>query len=111
MLDHRRRAGSTTTMRLLYSARTEDDLLARDVLGPDTTVTLTRTAPPGWSGETGRIDAAVLARHTFTPAEQPRIFVCGNTAFAELVSTNLVDLGHDPSAIRIERFGNSGEPA
>jgi ferredoxin-NADP reductase len=31
--------------------------------------------------------------------------------FAEAMGTLLVDLGHDPSSIRIERFGNSGEPS
>ena len=53
----------------------------------------------------------MLARRAFAPALRPRIFVCGNTTFAELVSTTLVDLGHDPSGIRIERFGNSGDPS
>ncbi len=110
MLDHHRRLDSPTRMQLLYSARTEDDLLARDVLGPETTVTLTRGAPAGWRGETGRIDADMLRRHTVAPAERPRLFVCGPTLFAEATATALVDLGHDPSAIRIERFGSSGEP-
>lgn len=111
MLDHHHRSGSATRMRLLYSARTGDDVLGRGVLGPATTVTLTRAAPAGWPGETGRVDAAMLARRTFAPAAEPRIFVCGNTAFAELVATTLVELGHDPSGIRIERFGNSGDPS
>jgi ferredoxin-NADP reductase len=53
----------------------------------------------------------MLARRTFAPALRPRIFVCGNTMFAEFVATTLVDLGHDPSSIRIERFGNFGGPS
>ncbi len=111
MLDHHRRQGSATRMQLLYSSRTEDDLVGRDVLGDATTVTLTRTPPPGWTGETGRIDAAMLARRTIPPAERPRIFVCGPTVFAESMGTLLVDVGHDPSSIRIERFGDSGGPS
>jgi ferredoxin-NADP reductase len=111
MIDHHRRHGSSTPMRLLYSAQNEEDLLARDVLGPETTVTLTRKAPTDWHAETGRIDAAMLVRRTFAPAERPRVFVCGNTLFAESVATTLVDLGHVPSSIRIERFGTSGEPS
>jgi ferredoxin-NADP reductase len=111
MLDHHRRQGSATRMQLLYSSRTEDDLVGRDVLGDATTVTLTRTPPPGWTGETGRIDAAMLARRTIPPAERPRIFVCGPTVFAESMGTLLVDAGHDPSSIRIERFGDSGDPS
>ena len=110
MLDHHRRRGSATPIQLLYSAPTEDDVLARDVLGAETTVTLTRAVPAGWPGERGRIDAAMLARRTVDPAMRPRIFVCGSTMFAEFVATALVDLGHDPSSIRIERFGNSGGP-
>lgn len=95
-------------MRLLYSAQTEADLLARDVLGQETTVTLTRGTPADWTGETGRIDAAMLARRAFPAAERPRVYVCGNTLFAESVAAALVDLGHDPATIRIERYGTSG---
>jgi ferredoxin-NADP reductase len=39
------------------------------------------------------------------------VFVCGPTAFVEDVAAALVDLGHDPSGIRLERFGGSGDPA
>jgi ferredoxin-NADP reductase len=52
----------------------------------------------------------MLGRRTFAPGLRPRVFVCGNTMFAESVATTLVELGHDPSHIRIERFGSSGEP-
>jgi ferredoxin-NADP reductase len=111
MLDHHRRVDSPTRIQLLYSARTVDDVLARDQLGPGTTVTLTRRTPAGWRGETGRIDADMLRRCTFGPAEKPRIFLCGTTTFVESVASTLLDLGHDPSWIRIERFGISGGPS
>jgi ferredoxin-NADP reductase len=110
MIDHHRRVGSPTPVRLLYSARTEAEILARDVLGAETTVTLTRGAPSGWPGETGRIDAAMLGRRAVPPRDRPRVYVCGPTFFAESVATTLVDIGHDPSAVRIERFGAAGEP-
>ncbi|MGY1829362.1 ferredoxin reductase [Geodermatophilus sp. SYSU D01180] len=105
MLEHRRRTGGTAPVRLLYSARTAEDLLGRAVLGPETTVTLTRAAPPGWTGPTGRVDRAQLEERAFGPEVRPRTFVCGPTYFVEDVATALVDLGHDPSAIRLERFG------
>jgi hypothetical protein len=31
--------------------------------------------------------------------------------FVETVATTLVDLGHSPSAVRLERFGGTGDPA
>lgn len=111
MLEHHHRTGSRTPLQLLYSARTADDVLARDLLGAETTITLTRGAPEGWPGETGRIDAGMLARRTVPPAEAPRVFVCGPTPFVEAVATALVDLGHEPTRIRLERFGNAGEPS
>jgi len=110
MLEHHRRFGSATPVQLLYSARSDDDVLARDVLGAETTITLTRGAPADWRGESGRIDADMLVRCTVAPPARPRIFVCGPTTFVESIASTLVDLGHDPSWIRLERFGNSGEP-
>src|SRR3954466_10287858 len=65
MLDHHRRTGSATPVRLLYSARTSEDVLARDVLGPQTTITLTREAPADWRGLTGRIDRRMLEAQAF----------------------------------------------
>jgi ferredoxin-NADP reductase len=109
MLDHHRRTGGSTPVRLLYSARTSDDVLARDVLGPQTTITLTREAPADWRGLTGRIDRRMLEAQTFAPTTRPRVFVCGPTSFVESTATTLVDLGHDPSWIRLERFGGSGD--
>jgi ferredoxin-NADP reductase len=109
MVEHHQRQDSPTPLRLLYSARTADDVLGRDVLGAETTITLTRGQPADWRGETGRVDRAMLARHTFPPADRPRVFVCGSTPFVELVAATLIDLGHAPPDIRLERYGNSEE--
>ncbi len=111
MLDSSRRAGHPTAVRLLYSARDADDVLGGDLLGPETTVTLTRGAPPGWRGRTGRVDRALLQEQTFPPDARPRVFVCGPTVFVETVATTLVDLGHASSAVRLERFGGTGDQA
>ncbi len=109
MLHHHRRAGGTTDVRLLYSARTVDDVLGAVLgdgeLAPRTTVTLTRGAPEGWAGPTGRVDAALLTRYAFAPETRPRVFVCGPTRFVEDTATTLVDLGHPPTSVRLERFG------
>jgi len=110
MLDSSHRAGQPTPVRLLYSARTADDVLGGDLLGPETTVTLTRGAPAGWRGRTGRVDGPLLREVAFAPADRPRVFVCGPTLFVESVASTLVGLGHAPSAIRLERFGGTTDP-
>jgi ferredoxin-NADP reductase len=42
------------------------------------------------------------------PSERPHIYVCGPTPFVEATADLLVSLGHDPAAIRAERFGPTG---
>jgi ferredoxin-NADP reductase len=111
MLDHHSNTGSATRIQLLYSARTLDDVLGWDTPRPHARVTLTREEPANWTGLTGRIDGGMLQDWAFRPAARPRIFVCGPTAFVETIATTLVDLGHDPAWIRLERFGDSVSPA
>ena len=108
-------AGDAVEVRLLYSARTLDDVIGRGELeapghGAAVTLTLTRGAPPGWAGLTGRVDAAMLAAQTVPPAREPVVLVCGPTAFVEAVARDLVAQGHDPARVRTERFGATGGP-
>jgi ferredoxin-NADP reductase len=70
--------------------------------------TLTREAPPDWSGDRGRVDAAMLRARVFAPREAARVYVCGPTPFVEAVASELVALGHAPDRIRTERFGPTG---
>ena len=105
MLRHRRRAMPEVEMRLVYSARSVEDLIYEDELGEETTVTLTRDAPEGWSGATGRIDAELLASLTFQAGPA---FVCGSNGFVESASQLLLELGYEPEQIRTERFGPTG---
>ena len=102
-------------VRLLYSARTVDDVIYRDELNssaecPEIRVALalTRAAPEAWTGYRRRIDRAMLEEAGWPAAEQPRAFVCGPTPLVESVANLLVDLGHDPSRVRTERFGPTG---
>jgi ferredoxin-NADP reductase len=114
MLRHRAARGSTVDTRLLLSARQREDVIYHDELaaldprGLAVAVTLTREQPAGWDGLSGRVDAAKLAAVGPSPAERPRIFVCGPTPFVEHVADLLVDAGHDPGAIHAERFGPTG---
>jgi ferredoxin-NADP reductase len=114
MLRHRAARSSQVDARLLVSARSLDDALYHDdleALAADGVLlyrTFTREPPVGWTGFVRRIDAEMLRAVGPPPAAQPRIFVCGPTAFVERADDLLVELGHDPTTIRSERFGPTG---
>jgi ferredoxin-NADP reductase len=95
--------------RLIYSARTLDDVIYRgelEALGDDVVLTLTREQRDGFRA--GRVDADLLREAGFSPEQEPRIFVCGPTPFVESVASELVALGHAPERVRTERFGPTG---
>jgi ferredoxin-NADP reductase len=114
MIRTRAAARDDTETRLLYSARSQDDLIYRDELehlggnGLAVVYTLTDSQPPGWTSYARRVDPEMLAEVAPSPAEQPRFFTCGPTPFVEAVAEALVQLGHDPLAIKTERFGPTG---
>ena len=115
MLRHRAARMSTVEARLLLSARSLEDVLYRDELrrlatGDGVAVhhTFTRVPPPDWDGFARRIDAEMLRTVGPSPIGRPRIYVCGPTAFVERAAELLVKLGHEPAAIRTERFGPTG---
>ena len=105
MMRHRRRAMPEREMELIYSARTTEELIYADELDRDVTVALTREAPAGWSGHTGRIDAGLIE----APALRARIvFICGSNGFVESASALALGVGLDRRMIRTERFGPTG---
>jgi len=96
-------------VRLIYSARTLDDVIYRDeleALGDDVVLTLTREQRDGVRH--GRVNGDLLRKVGYAPEEEPRIFVCGPTSFVEAVASALVELGHPPERIKTERFGPTG---
>ena len=123
MLRHRHAAqahGNATARgalptQLLYSSRGWNRVIYRDELAhlaaTDETLTvthtLTREVPEGWTGYRRRIDRAMLA-DLWPPADKPRVFVCGPTPLVESVAAGLVELGHSPDLIKLERFGPTG---
>ena len=113
MLAHHRLGASTTPVRLLYSVRADAEVIGRPELAPrpdlDVTLTYTRAAPPGWTGPTGRVNAELLAAHAVPVDRRPNVLVCGPTAFVEVVARGLLELGHDPSRIKTERYGGMGD--
>jgi ferredoxin-NADP reductase len=112
MLRHHQAAGSRVPARLLYSARSLEELIYRDELdrlaasgAVDVRYTLTRAWPDGWQGHRGRVDRDLLAEVAWPASERPLVYVCGPTGFVESVAGTLVELGHEPGRIRTERFG------
>ena len=113
MLRHRRRSESNVPVRLLYSSRTIEDVIYRAELeeradGVKVVHTLTREQPPGWTGHTGRVDAALLEEVAWPADADPLAFVCGPTSFVETVASGLVSLGYPPVRVKTERFGATG---
>jgi ferredoxin-NADP reductase len=104
-----RARSSDVAARLIYSARTLDDVIYRselEALGDDVVLTLTREQRDGFRA--GRVDADLLRDAGFAPEHEPRIFVCGPTPFVEAVASELVELGHPPERVKTERFGPTG---
>ena len=98
--------------RLLYSVRTPEDIFFAEELSAlsKTTVDIvhTRRSHPGSPRPPGRLTRESVAGFVFPATATPRIFVCGPTPFVETVAGWLLQLGHDPTRIRTERFGGSG---
>jgi len=116
MVRHRARRKLRAPASVLYSSRSLDDVIYRAELDmmargdADLRVvnTLTRNQPDRWTGPRGRVNRALLVEVGFPPKQNPKIYVCGPTSFVEDVTGFLVELGHDPLAIKTERFGPSG---
>jgi len=116
MIRHRSAIKSTTPTRLLYSSRSEEDIIYRAELealstaGDGLTVAhgLTRKQPPGWRGYARRIDRPMLEEVAWPKEQNPIFFVCGPTPLVEAVAGHLVDMGFEAPSIKTERFGPTG---
>ena len=108
--------GTHSPFRLVYSVRGPGDALYAGELaerqrgddGLQVEYVYTRSTPPGWPVPPGRIGAGALTAPGWAPDRNPEVFVCGPTGFVEAVANLLVSAGHDPRAIKTERFGPSG---
>jgi ferredoxin-NADP reductase len=117
MLRHRAAVRSDVPTRLLYSARSLDDVIyheefarleaAGDGLG--VSFALTRKWPADWDGHRGRIDRELLDEVAWPAQQNGLIYICGPSGFVEAAAGTLVDGGHDPGRIRTERFGPTGQ--
>jgi ferredoxin-NADP reductase len=113
ILRHRQRIGASVPIRLLYSARSQPDVIYRTELdkphdGVEVLYTLTRQQPPGWTGHAGRVTDALLQEVAWPAGQHPVAYVCGPTAFVEIVAAGLVGLGYPADRIKTERYGGAG---
>jgi len=107
-------AGSAD-FRLVYSVRSPNDVyyaqeldrLGRECAWLQVALVYTRTAAPDTVRPPGRVGSGDLASAEWTPDHGTRVYVCGPTGFVESVTGKLIEQGHQPSAIRTERFGPS----
>ena len=116
MLRERAAVQSPVPVQLLYSARSEEQIIYRVELdrfaaaNSDVHVvyTLTRSQPAGWQGYHRRIDRTMLEEVGWPPAQHPLVFVCGPTSLVEAAASACVDLGYPAERIKTERFGPTG---
>jgi ferredoxin-NADP reductase len=115
ILKHRTAAGSNVPTRLLFSARSLDDVIYRGELdrlaasdgNVEVLYTLTREQPQGWTGYSRRVDGEMLGE-VADPGGEGLAYVCGPTRFVETVADGLVGVGYAPERVRTERFGPTG---
>ncbi|GAA2327792.1 ferredoxin reductase [Dactylosporangium salmoneum] len=106
MIRSRAENGIRTPFRLIYSARTPEDVMyadelrrrARDDGGLDVQYIYTRVRG-------SRIGVADVNTHAWPKDFEPSVYVCGPTGFVETVADIMVALGHDARGIRTERYG------
>ncbi|GJD61060.1 FAD-binding oxidoreductase [Methylobacterium frigidaeris] len=107
MLRHRAEAAPGVPALLLYSARTLDEVIAREELlrrdaeEPDFRLRLVLTRSPGGR----RIDAATIGETLAALGTPAHTFVCGANPFVSAASDLLVEAGVPARTIRTERFG------
>ena len=114
MLRHRFTVKNIAPALLLFSVRTEDDILYREELermsdnDPSLHVvtTITRGTSKDWIGNTRRIDQGMIDSALVNTGVKPEsAYVCGGSGFVESIADILLDTGLDFNQIHIERFG------
>jgi ferredoxin-NADP reductase len=116
MIRHRGAVPSTVSTRLLYSSRSQEEVIYRDELDDltrrdgalEVIYTLTRRQPPGWTGYSRRIDGDLLREVAWPAQDHPLAYICGPTQFVETAAAGLVALGYAVPFVKTERFGPTG---
>jgi predicted ferric reductase len=95
---------------LLYGSRDWDSITFREELEAIQprlnlkVVHVLSDPPPGWAGETGYIDAAVLQRNVPAPHAANEYFICGPDVMMDAVETALAALQVPMSRYHSERY-------
>ncbi|MDT4944993.1 MAG: hypothetical protein QOH14_1726, partial [Pseudonocardiales bacterium] len=95
---------------LVVGARSASEIMARQDIEElrsrlDLTITeVVQSAPAGWPGELGRIDAALLDRVLPRRSRHHDYFVCGPPGMVVAVGRHLRDRGIPPRRIHTEQF-------
>ncbi|WP_199171562.1 MULTISPECIES: ferredoxin reductase family protein [Luteimonas] len=111
MLRTARDRGATAPLLLLYGSPAWDEVLFRDELAalagvlPLTVVHVLETGHDGWTGETGHLDADLLARHLPADITRRCAYVCGPEVMADAVEPVLRRHGVGSERLYSERFG------
>jgi ferredoxin-NADP reductase len=109
MLRYARQRNVADLLRLIVSVRTPDRLYyARELPGPQTTLIYTRASPVGQSRPPGRITLADLVGLEPFLLEDPTVYICGSSPFADAATDAVTTIGIPVERIRVERFGPTG---
>ena len=114
MIRQRTVLNDTVPTRLLYSARSYEEIIYRDELASlvskstEVIYTLTRKQPANWTGYHRRVDNDLLREVAWAGSENPLAYICGPTQFVETVAQGLLPLGYEPARVKTERFGPTG---
>jgi predicted ferric reductase len=110
MLRSCRDRGHSAPMWLVYANQDEASIIAREALDalsralPLTIVHVLNEPGEAWTGETGHVDAELLARHLPADAEDIDYFVCGPTPLMDQVEPALLERGAGALRLYSERF-------
>lgn len=113
MLRHRDKVARHIPALLLYSSRTQRDVIYCDELdalresgnGLQVVHTFTRSVNDKNYGFARRIDVAMIRKLLDRQDPVQRAFVCGPQGFVETATNAMLDAGISSSGIRTERFG------
>ncbi len=116
MIRHRANVGDNTPTRVLYSARSDEEIINREELeelaSKDSALeiiyTLTRKQPKHWKGYHRRIDRQMIGEVAWTMKDNPLAFICGPTALVESAANLLQEIEYKSENIKTERFGPTG---